>query len=505
MVGGAIGAVVLSSWAVVAAGHADDLYRINFVSGAWLALVRAASEGLFYPPLFDGTNFGGTRYMPFTVLLTTGVNEVVSDPLLAGKLVTYASCVVLAVLVLSILRREGVSLGVGLLLAAALAVSLPTVTLGVRGDVPPVVLQLGAVAIVARSTTTRAVLLAGGLVGLAALAKLNALWALAAIVVWLLARERRRLPPFLAAFVATAAVGLAGASLLSDGRFVDNIRELAFADGQGLGTTLRYATGIAGSPPWRLLTYLGAAGGVLVTLAVVRVALAAGRRAPTLYDVCLPFVVVTTLVTFLGAGAAENHLFDILVVSAVCAGLLVGCRGPLAVVDRRALEVAVVVLVGWTTAIGFQSTLRGEAVEVLAGRTDAYEVRNLEQLDARGEILSEDPTIPVMLGQDPIVQDPFMLRVIGKRHPEWVASLVERIDKHAFARILLTRRIDESTIGWYEGANLGRGVADAIRRSYRYVGEVEDAAVYEPRAQIGRARSESAPADPDRAGENDNP
>ena len=481
IVSAAVGVAVLCAWAVLAAGHASDLFRINWVSGVWLALAQAAADGTLYPPVFDGEHFGGTRYMPLAILLTAGVDTVVGNTLLAAKLVTYGACVALGLLVFTVLGRERVAIGPRLLLLAAVAVSLPSVTLGVRGEVLPVLFQLAAVAVVARYESRRSAGVAGLLAGLALLAKLNAVWGLAAIVIWLVARQRRRLVPFGLGFLATVGIGVLVTTVISDGRFLDNVTEVVFLGSTSLGTTVRYATGIAGSPPWKLLVYLGAAGAVLVTLAIIRFAVAAGRRRLTVYDLCLPCVVATTLVTFLDAGTAENHVFDLLVVSAVCAGLLIGSSSPLDLADRRSLEVAVVVLLGWTTIVAFQSSFRQGAIDVIRGREDEYSTSSLQQLDSSGEILSEDATVPVVLGRRPVILDAYLFLRLGQRHPEWVAQLVERIDAHDFDRIFLTRRIDDSTRAWYEDANLGPDVLAAITRSYRYSEEVADLAVYIPK------------------------
>src|SRR5215470_16280801 len=73
LIAGAVGVLGFGSWLILAAAHRDDLYRAGFVAGAWLELVRSAAHGLLYPPLFDGGYFGGTRYMPLTILLMSGL------------------------------------------------------------------------------------------------------------------------------------------------------------------------------------------------------------------------------------------------------------------------------------------------------------------------------------------------------------------------------------------------------------------------------------------------
>src|SRR5262245_21241830 len=124
LVAAAVGVLGLGSWLVLAAAHRDDLYRVGFVGGAWLELVRSAAHGLFYPPLFDGGYFGGTRYMPLTILLMSGLTKITHNELLAARLVTDASAIAVAALVYYVLRVARVPVSIRLLLLGALAITL---------------------------------------------------------------------------------------------------------------------------------------------------------------------------------------------------------------------------------------------------------------------------------------------------------------------------------------------------------------------------------------------
>ena len=157
LVAGAVGILGIGSWLVLAAAHRDDLYRVGFVAGAWLELVRSAAHGVLYPPLFDGHYFGGTRYMPLTILLMSGLTRITHDELLAARLVTDASAIAVALLVYHVFRAARVPISIRLLLIGALAIALANDTLTVHGDLLSVGLQLGALALVARSTSPRSV------------------------------------------------------------------------------------------------------------------------------------------------------------------------------------------------------------------------------------------------------------------------------------------------------------------------------------------------------------
>ena len=486
LIAAVVGALGLGSWLVLAAAHRDDLYRVGFVSGAWLELVRSAAHGLLYPPLFDGRYFGGTRYMPLTILLMSGLTKITHDELLAARLVTDASAVAVALIVYSILRVARVPVAVRLLLIGALAITLADDTLTVHGDLLSVGLQLGALALVARSLSTPSVTGAGLLCALALFAKLNALWAPVAILVWLSLHARRQLRSFAAAFAVPLALLVAATDIATHGRFLTNLRELAGAGRVGTGLTLRYLAGVEGSPFDRALGYLGPTGIVLVALASLHIAFAVARRRLTIYDIAFPAAAATLWVTLLDRGATQNHLVDMVTLAAICAGLLAGEGGLFSGRDRQAVELLAIVLVVLTSVVTYQRSTRfaaTDALHVLTGRTYSHTVSNLRELvPARGEILSEDPTIPFAADQRPVILDPFMLRRIGERHPAWRDSLIARIQRHDFSRIYLIGPINASSQGWYRYFNLGTPVADAIQRSYSYVGTVDGYAKYVPRA-----------------------
>src|ERR1043165_5109404 len=56
-------------WGFIGIGHARDRYFLNHVSGIRMALARSLNAGVLYPPLYDGSNYGGTRIMPLSIVL----------------------------------------------------------------------------------------------------------------------------------------------------------------------------------------------------------------------------------------------------------------------------------------------------------------------------------------------------------------------------------------------------------------------------------------------------
>src|SRR5713101_2994738 len=97
--------VVLLSYAVVATAHLSDRYQVNFISGIYTTLAARFNDGTFYPELYDGEHYGGTRYMPLPFVLQAVLARLTGDYLVAGKLLTYGLAAALCVQLLLILKR----------------------------------------------------------------------------------------------------------------------------------------------------------------------------------------------------------------------------------------------------------------------------------------------------------------------------------------------------------------------------------------------------------------
>ena len=77
---------ILGAWLLLAAVHVDDRYKLDHVSGARMALAQYANHGTLYPELYDGSFYGGTRFMPLPVLLHAAAAKITGDYLVSGKL-----------------------------------------------------------------------------------------------------------------------------------------------------------------------------------------------------------------------------------------------------------------------------------------------------------------------------------------------------------------------------------------------------------------------------------
>ncbi len=329
--------------------HLDDRYMVGHVSGAWMGLAAAVGDGVVYPPAHEDGFFGGTRFMPVFFVLHGGLALLTDELLVTGKLLTLASAAGLVVLVLLLLRRRETPWPLAIGLAGALVASwaATSTVFGIRGDALAVLLQLGAVALVAERVTTGRAATAGVLSGLALFVKLSALWAPAAIVVWLALRSRRALLPFLAAFAVTTAALLVLFEAVSSGRLHENLRSFAFA-GSGGETVERGARRLFELAVrdqrslWPILV-LAAVAAVLVLL-----------RRPGIYELAFLAAGCILLVVLRDIGAYENHLLDVSVLAALVVG---GAWSALGGTTRTVFRVCAVAAVLLATALAARHTL----------------------------------------------------------------------------------------------------------------------------------------------------
>jgi len=475
----AIGALILASWIFLAVAHADDRYRLDHVSGARIALARSAQEGVLYPELFDGERYGGTRFMPLPFVVHALVAGITDEYLLSGKLLAYAATLGLLATMVVALRRVRCPTPLQILLPA-LVLTTPTAlsaSMSLRADVLPLVLQLLAVVLVTGGERTSVVIVAGVLAALALFTKTTALWAPLAIVVWLLFRGRGRLGWFIASYVGSSVALLVAFIVASDGRIIENVLGLA-ASGVDAGSIVL--------APYRLIHLLvsdATPAWAILPLAGVVVWLASIERRASIYVVGLAFAVLVLLVVLTDVGTGWNQLIDVVVLAAIVTGELAGrVDAPTRTEGGRHRLGAVIVGVAllWST-VGLVVTLVPDVRATISGELDSRAIPLEGLADADTAILSEDPYVPVSLGQPPVVLDPFMLLRLGRDRPEAVQELIARIRSQEFELVVLVEPLEPLDSSWWNEQHFGSDVVGAIDRAYRFAGRVEGYYLYEPR------------------------
>ncbi len=499
------------AWLVTALVNLTNYAHVRHVGGAWIGLAHAFGQGQLYPPLYDAEagTYGGTRFAPIPIVLQSTMTQLLGDPLMGGKTLHVAYTFLLIAAMIFLLRQLRVRWSYSLLIASLfLGVRIGWESgLGIRHDALAAALQLWALAaygVGARSQaddprSTRQIAVAALLCALAPLSKFSAVFAGMALAIHLAVTDRRRfVTVFLPVTVAVGPGGLLVTEWLSGGAFFETLSACLFG-GAGPGgdaSVLASALGI------QLALYTTSwVGWSLMPVALFGLIVCV-RRAPVL-ALAGGWSVAVTLYASSSPGVATNHLVEPLALGLVLIGAWV------AYLDRfRNLPGGSWIRVGPTVtdlcwpAAGFVAMLiivaasafnldrytrefRLSVLSVLTG--DGPVLRGLEapgtafwpddvraRLGAElqtGPVLSGDASFAVYLGQDPIVLDPFMLRVIAAKNESARQALVDRIRAQEFSAIVTRRGFAAPPTDddpGFRGMHWGPEVGDAIRAHYRF-------------------------------------
>jgi hypothetical protein len=471
-------ALAALSWILVAVVNLNDRALISWDDGARMGLAGYLRAGTFYPPLFDGIHYGGTRFMPIPILLHGVLSFLTGELLSSGKLATYISFAALAGAMVAAMRRLGSTLGRAIVLIACIVVTQVGVlaSLAASPDALPVALQLGALLLVVRSESRSTETMAGILCSAALFSKLSAFWGFAAIGVWLWRRNRRPPVPFLVASFVSSAGFLTLVQLATGGRFMDNMLGLSTSGlaGGGIASLADSAIEIIPAAP----TFY-----FLLPIAAIETAIAIRRGELSIFHLAFVFAIPIAVAVQFDVGASTNHFLDVICLEAVLtARLWARWDG---VVGRAAIvPVVVTFAIISSFPTGLRLPMQDAVRQAISGETArAQRVQPLEGIvGPSDEVLSEDATIPLGLGHLPVVLDPFMLARIGARYPTLIEPLIDRVERRDFDYIVLVWRLDEPPFEhWYSRNHLGAGVTRAIRENYVYVGESANFDIYVPR------------------------
>jgi hypothetical protein len=480
--------VAIGAATVLALAHLDDRFQIDPAMGTRLVLAQDSSRGVLYPPIYQAGYFAGTRYMPIPFVVLGWAGTLIRNAVVAEKVLGIATFALLMIVTYRVLRSLGCSPVVALLLPSSLLLSQVGVhqVAAFGGDVPATALQLAAVSLIASSPSERSTRASGVLAAIALFCKSSALWAPLAIVLWLWSRDRASVKRWVVWFLASSVLLFVLFEAASGGRFVENVVGLSFGgerNWQNLVRPLLFFLML----PYNLILF------ALLPPAIVGSFLARRRGTWTIYHTGFWCAAAILVVVLTDSGAASNHLIDLMVLAAILTGHLRTTVFEDREDPRR----------GRTTVIGFcVAALALGAVNetpyltstIRAWRAPRQPARfALDPLDGvvrpTDRILSEDPTIPFLLGERPVVMDPFMFLTISADRPSWDRELVGRIERHEFDRVILQHRAGPSWARWYRYFDFGTPIADAIRREYTQIAVVGGFHVYAPNGAPSSATS----------------
>jgi hypothetical protein len=461
----ALTAIVLVADAIVSVS--SGVY-LNLGSGVWLALARDTQDGVFYRPLWNGSEYGGTRYFPMLFVTIAGLMRLGLEAVSAGVAVSLIGLAAMGAAVALFLTRLGAPRAL-VMLGAALSVApyfVHQTAFAIRCEPLAAAFAVAGLAMITplgtRGNASRHVALAALLFIAAFMTKVTCVYAPAAATVALLLRRQHTAAVKLAALSAIGAILLlAVVNIVSGGRAIESFRACALAGSPALSLFSPAAV-------VRAFTLIGTSHLLTVVFLLVIVSLAAWRQAwtalPTLYllaALAITAIIFTSPGTILTSQIVDAYVAAVVVLTMVVAGQ----RGRM-----RALGSLVLVVLGlWMAAQNIArivTTVNQGAVEaaVNEGRELTAELNR-----CGGPILSESPLIPVAAGQRPVLLDPFAFHVVSLNRPDVERSLVDRINKREFTCVILEQD-PHSPRGqaWYSNVNLTAGVMSAVLQHYRF-------------------------------------
>src|SRR3989442_4071286 len=418
-----LGSIALMAWYWPGALPQDS------ASGVWTALAQDFAKGVFYRPTYSAFGFGGTRYMPLFFVVHGALIRLALDPVTAGVVLTVLGIVLFDTALLLTLRELGVDwpVAVPLALLPHAAVSFQLLSLQGKGDFLAAALNLRGIWCGLRYARRRWApwLVACVLCFLGAfLTKLTAVAGAVLICGWLWERKDRRAAVAVGgSFALLAALALGGVDWASDGRALASFRAVA-TGGMHLGYALA-------APVWLLLSAVQDPVFLLVVSVAALYSVDAIRRgAWTVPAAYFWLATGVTLVIFSSPGTDTNHLLDLLAASVLVFGERL-TRAPRTAKLAVALPVVFAGLIALTWIPGMISI---KSLIEKGGKPERSSVAVIARRlgPAAHDLLSENPILPVELGERPRVLDPFNLRLLASQRPEIAADFRERIARGQF-------------------------------------------------------------------------
>jgi hypothetical protein len=332
----------------------------------------------------------------------------------------------------------------------------------------------------------RHIALASLLFTLAWSAKLNMVFGIAAAFIWLLAKGSRRMALALAAETAAGRLLVAGAMVIaSQGRIVEVFKACIF------GGANRNLMMLGPLHVWLIASR--ADRGLLLFCFLALFALMFELWSPSVkYLQNLPLVFFLTtmavmVVIFGSPGVVTNHLIDVQIASIIvfAAWLAKGASPWLKQFGVFAFALAIMLaavplfhkLMVWDRR--FQPHRFERAIALIP--------------DTHKPILAENPVLPVLAGQRAYVLDPWMLRMLRERIPDYGEPLLEGLRNRSFGAVVLSVANAQTARAraWYKWSNFGPGFLPALNQNYRLAAVVEDQLIYLPITENSEGRPDS--------------
>lgn len=227
--------LLVVTWCLSSLAQIRDSTGVDHTSAVWAGLAQYANDGVLYPALERDGYYGGTRYMPVPVLLHAAAARATGEYFVAAKLLACFYVLACVGLLLALARRLNAGMVLTALLLVCVLLTRPVWSTASAGnpDGLPLAFQLLALLCVLggrdEAPSPLRLSAAAFLCSLAVFSKLSAVWAPAAIVLWLVRSHPRRALLFLGTCLIAGGILFGLTMLLSEGRFLSDALAISFA------------------------------------------------------------------------------------------------------------------------------------------------------------------------------------------------------------------------------------------------------------------------------------
>jgi hypothetical protein len=401
--------------------------------GVWITLADDAAHGDLYRPLQSALGTGGTRYMPLFFSLHAAAIKLGFPLVGSGVALNLISALLFMGALGFLLRQLDVAPAIAwpttLLMTGTITFGMLSLT--VRGDFLAAAFNLAGVAMAVSaqpSDRSSRWVWAGIFFAAAFLTKITTVFGLVAVVGWLFFKGKPRcIGRLLTGFGLTAGLGVSVAYFLSDGRIWESFRAVASGGTDSsswwIGPIRFFAT--IGYDPLLLLLAIPAT--VLSWVAV--------RTGHRLVAWLLASTCAVTLVIFTSPGTGENHLLDGIALAMMVLALASKSGGqPARWAGVTAGILGIGIVVTWFPGVpSIPKFFQKHGRPAMAAPVEFLQLAG----PAAHPLLSENPLIPLLVGERPFVADAFNLDLMSRSNDDFRNTFEKRLQTGYFGSVVL--------------------------------------------------------------------
>jgi hypothetical protein len=414
--------------------HPDSL-PMGATGGVWTALAYDFSQGIFYRPVFDDFGYGGTRYLFLFFTLHGILIRIFHDPVLTGFSLVLISALALNAGIFFLLRQLKLQAleSAAFSILTTVCISYQLLTLEIMGEFLSCALNVFGMVFAIRhfkKGSSSTLILSVLCFSASFLTKFSSIAGLTAVCYYFfLHRQSRVAFRLLAGTAVVILTSLAIAYWTSDGRILSSF--MAFADGPA---NWNYFYKF---PFWFAMLLLRDPFFLLIfSFALLLICKDESPVRESFPKIYFFISLGMTLFIFTSPGTDYNHLLDLIVASILVLGTQFQNKlYPQKIWNGLFGLLSIGLVFTWLPGtISIQKFM-----EAHGGKPTRHVVEQLiQKIDAGStRVLSENPLIPILMNQRPIVLDAFALRRLSLTHPEVLSDFNDKLKSHYFNAIIL--------------------------------------------------------------------